>query len=338
MNETIRQFLGQNEEKSFSIQEIMARLKIESDYSTVFRHMQQLLKQGDIKKEGRGRSTRYKSSRTNLDAYFEKPFFQRNPAQYQAGFLGDYVPNKTHFIDTEELKKLNQCNKNHILSTEYLLNNKRLYENLLIDLSYSSSYLEGNTYSYLDTEVLIKYGEAASGKSKEETAMILNHKNAIEYIVKNKHGIELNKKDIFNLHGLLGKNLLDKHDLGVIRKSAVKIGGSAYGPLNDHWLLEEQFNIFIKKLNAIRDPFEQCFFILVFIPYFQLFKDINKRTSRLFGNVPLLKNNLVPFSFLMVDKKAYITGLLAIYELNNIEKLKEVFITAYVKTCDRYFE
>lgn len=338
MYKKILDFLTKNAQKSFSINEIKSKLNLKKDYSSVFRVIQKLTKDDLVEKEGQGRSTLYHFKTDDLDQYFSIPFFERKKVSYNPYFLENYNPNQSSFLNQSELKILEKCNEGVVLTTDFLLNNHRLYENLLIDLAYSSSFLEGNTYSYLDTEVLLKYGDESQGKSKEETRMLLNHKKAIEYIVKNKNLIQINLKSIKEVHSLLGKDLLADKYLGVFRNTNVAIGGSAYSPLDNLYLLEDAFDLFLKKLNQIKNPFEQCFFILVFIPYFQAFQDINKRTARIFCNLPLLKNNLIPFSFLMVDKKEYIKGILGVYELNDISRLKEVFLNSYTKTYNRYFQ
>jgi Fic family protein len=184
--------------------------------------------------------------------------------------------------------------------------------------------------------VLIKYNEEAEWKTKLETQMILNHKNAIKYLVDNRKKINYTKKEFENIHTLLWKNLLLDKDLWVIRNHLVNIWGSAYTPLDNKFQLEEQFEIFLKKLSKIKNPFEQTLFILVFIPYFQLFLDMNKRTSRISANIPLIKNWFVPFSFLQIKDRDYINAILAIYELNNIDFMRDLFVNNYLLNLKRY--
>lgn len=109
-----------------------------------------------------------------------------------------------------------------------------------------------------------------------------------------------------------------------------------YLPFDNRYQLEEQFEIFLEKLNAINDPFEQSLFILVFIPYFQIFLDINKRTSRMSANLPLLKKNLPLISLLAVEKRDYITAILSVYELNNVSLLADIFVSNYLLNMKRY--
>lgn len=166
--------------------------------------------------------------------------------------------------------------------------------------------------------------------------MILNHKNAIKYIIDNKKEIKLSKKDFENIHRLLWKWLLIDDYLWKIRNSEVTIWWSSYTPIDNHFQLKEQFEIFLDKLNQIKNPFEQSLFILVFIPYFQIFMDINKRTSRIWANIPLIKSWLVPFSFLQIQDRQYINAILAIYELNDVSLMRDLFVDNYLLNIKRY--
>ncbi len=116
----------------------------------------------------------------------------------------------------------------------------------------------------------------------------------------------------------------------------VAITHSSYRPLGDQFVIDEEFDILVQKAAAITDPFEQSFFLLVHIPYLQAFDDINKRTSRIASNIPLLKADLAPMSFLTMDDSAYIDGLIGIYELNNVSLLREVYIDAYLASAENY--
>jgi len=139
-----------------------------------------------------------------------------------------------------------------------------------------------------------------------------------------------------NIHALLAKDLLIPQYVGAIRTGPVSIGSSAYTPLDNKFQLEEEFSLFLKKLNQIKNPFEQSLFILVFISYFQLFMDVNKRTARIAANIPLIKNGLAPASFLQVKDRDYIDAILAVYELNTTEFIRDIFVQNYLLNIERY--
>ena len=213
---------------------------------------------------------------------------------------------------------------------------KQIFHRLLIDLSWNSSRLEGNTYSLLETERLLDLGIVSEGKDAKDAQMILNHKAAIEFLIESANEIEINRYIILNLHALLSDNLLTDRACGSLRAIAVKIGMSSYVPLSIPQLLSENFEKLLKKANAIKDPFEQAFFLMVQLPYLQPFEDVNKRTSRLAANIALIKKNLCPLSFIDVSEKDYINGLLGIYEQNRIELLRDIFVWAYERSCFLY--
>jgi Fic family protein len=208
---------------------------------------------------------------------------------------------------------------------------------LLIDLSWSSSRLEGNTYSRLDTQNLIAFGHAAEGKDRIETQMVLNHKQAIEMLVEQADEIGFNRYTFQNLHALLAENLLhDPGAVGRLRQIEVAIGGTVFHPLAVPQLIDECFGLLLAKAAAIKDPFEQSFFVMVHLPYLQPFEDVNKRVSRIGANVSLIKCNLAPLSFVDVPEREYIAGTLGVYELNRVELLRDVYAWAYERSCQRY--
>lgn len=208
---------------------------------------------------------------------------------------------------------------------------------LLIDLSWASSRLEGNTYKRLDTQNLIELGQEAEGKDILETKMILNHKAAIEMLVEGADQVGYNSFTFLNLHALLSENLLsDENACGRLRRRPVDIGGSVFHPLALPQILEECFKLLLVKAAAIPDPFEQAFFVMVQLPYLQPFEDVNKRVSRLGANISLILHNLCPLSFVDVPEQAYVDGTLGVYELNQIDLLRDVFTWAYERSCQRY--
>lgn len=214
---------------------------------------------------------------------------------------------------------------------------RAILNRLLIDLSWASSHLEGNTYSRLDTRELIERGRAAQGRSPIETQMILNHKTAIELLVENIDSAAFNRYTLMNLHSALAENLLpNPADEGRIRQHAVDIGQSVYRPLSIPQQIEDMLDAVLNKANQIADPFEQSFFIMVHVPYLQPFADINKRTSRLAANLPLFRANLCPLTFLDVPDHAYSRATLGVYEMTRVELLRDLYVWAYERSTQEY--
>ena len=272
-----------------------------------------------------------------MRAYLRQPLNARKPVGYNRVFLDSYRPNETFYLSEEQrahLAKVGKVNFEEQAAGTYA---KQILTRLLIDLSWNSSRLEGNTYSLLDTTRLIELGEAAEGRDRLEAQMIVNHKEAIEFLVNDAAEIGFNRYTILNLHGILAQNLLpDANAPGRLRRMAVGIGKSTYHPLEVPQLIEECFNQLLDTGAAIRDPFEQALFAMVQLPYLQPFDDVNKRVSRLSANIPFIKRNLSPLSFIDVPRALYMEALLGVYELNKIDLLRDVFIWAYERSAARY--
>jgi len=273
----------------------------------------------------------------DIQALVRRPIAGRAPIGYQRAFLERYIPNESAYL-TDILKShLHELGRTPGGERQAGTYARVILDRLLIDLSWSSSRLEGNTYSLLDTRELIERGKAAPGKDAKETQMILNHKAAIELLVESAEDIGVNRYTLTNLHALLADNLLeDARNAGRLRETPVAIGASTYIPTAIPQLIDEMFVRLLELGAAIRDPFEQSFFLLVHIPYLQPFVDVNKRTSRVASNIPLIKRNLVPLSFIDVPEQTYIDGLIGIYELNRVELLRDVFLWAYERSARRY--
>jgi Fic family protein len=266
-----------------------------------------------------------------------KPETERTPIGYQREFLDEYRPNESRYLTPETLAHLARIGRTPESERPAGTYARHMLDRLLVDLSWASSRLEGNTYSLLDTKELIEHGQAAEGKDAAETQMILNHKAAIEFVVESAGELAFNKQMILNLHALLSDNLLpDPGASGRLRRIGVGINDSVYHPLEVPQLIEECFQQIVDTAAAIREPFEQAFFAMVHLPYLQPFEDVNKRVSRLGANIPLVRHNLCPLSFVDVSERAYIAGLLGIYELNRVELLRDVFVWAYERSCQRY--
>lgn len=304
---------------------------------------------------GRGRASRYHApgsastvddSRTiplsepggEVRALIRLPLTERTPVGYRRTFLDAYHPNVTHYLTASDREKLAEIGRSPVGAERpagtYARN---ILNRLLVDLSWNSSRLEGNTYSLLDTQRLIAFGTEAEGKSPRDAQMILNHKAAIEFLVGDGESIGFNRHTILSLHALLASNLLgDPRAEGRLRSIEVIIGKSAFTPLAVPQLIEENFNLILDKATAIENPFEQSFFAMVHLPYLQPFEDVNKRVSRLAANIPFLQHNLSPLSFIDVPERGYIDGMLGIYELNRVDLFKDVYMWAYERSANQY--
>ena len=261
----------------------------------------------------------------------------RDPVGYNRSFLDDYRPNKTFYLSDIYRSQLNDAGGAPEKGLPPGTYAKTLMGRLLIDLSWNSSRLEGNTYSLLETERLIEMGESSEGKDVKESQMILNHKSAIEMLVDSVSEVGINAYTIRNLHALLSDNLLvDPGACGRLRTISVGISGSAFNPLDNPQMIGECFDQVLVTADAITDPFEQAFFLLVHLPYLQPFEDVNKRVSRLAANIPLIQRNLCPLSFVDVPEEDYSLATLGVYELNRIEYLAEVFVWAYQRSSKKY--
>ena len=342
-----------------NIEQIEAQLPQPPTRRTLQRWLNALVGQGRLRKEGQARSTRYllpvqaapeaadaapgdvffplSDEARAIDIAVRQPVQHRTPVGYRRSFLDSYRPNTTFYLHAAlraELQALGQVAAHNEPAGTYA---RSIANRLLIDLSWNSSRLEGNTYSLLETERLLSAGDAAEGKGALEAQMILNHKAAIEFLMDCTPDMDFNRYTLLNLHALLSDNLLpDPTASGRLRTVAVGIGQAVFLPLEGPQLIAECFAQVLDTAAAIQDPLEQAFFAMVHLPYLQPFEDVNKRVSRLAANIPLIQHNLCPLSFVDVPPAAYISAMLGVYELNRIELLRDVFAWAYKRSCARY--
>lgn len=338
---------------------ILESISFDINIKTLQRRLSYLADTGRVVKLGQRKATRYyplKMPQTaikgqsrdkahgifspesqNILTFLDTPPHARGKMSYNRDFLDSYIPNKTAYIPVKIGKQLHKEGKRFDKALAAGTYAREICQRLLIDLSYNSSRLEGNTYSRLDTQKLVEEGITAEGKVHEETVMIMNHKEAILFLVENAQDIELNSLTIRNLHHLLSQDLLaNPAACGNIRSVEVNIGQSTYKPLSNPHQLKELFELMLFKARKIADPFEQSFFLLVHLSYLQAFEDVNKRTSRLSCNIPFIKENLCPLSFTDVSRDDYTAALLAIYEKNNIAPMLELYAWAYLRSCEQY--
>ncbi len=266
----------------------------------------------------------------------QRPIFQRDPCCYNESWLKAYIPNKSFYLTPVQRKLLSE---NSILMLEEKSADtytKKIFNQLLIDLSYNSSRLEGNTYSLLETQQLLIEGKTPPEKLDAEKLMILNHKEAIKFLVEGIHRIHLDVASIQSMHYLLADGLVLSESAGQVRDEAVRTSLTTYVPMEGRERLMGMLILIAEKANKIKDYFEQSFFLLVNLSYLQAFVDVNKRTARLCSNIPLVKNNLTPLSFNDIDKDDYISCLLAIYEYNETAPLADLYVWSYLRSCKQY--
>lgn len=272
-----------------------------------------------------------------IRAIVRLPLSARLPVGYDASFLTSYQPNQTYYLPLEtrqKLAKIGQVGITDLPAGTYL---RQIMDRLLIDLSWNSSRLEGNTYSLLETQRLLDLGEAADGKGTQEAQMILNHKATIEMLAEQSEEIGFNRYTICSLHALLSDNLMrDPTSCGRLRDRPVGISGTVFHPLEVPQRIEEYFEMILTKAEAILDPFEAAFFVMVQLPYLQAFEDVNKRVSRLAANIPLIRHNLCPLSFVDMETEDYLSALIGVYELKRIDYLRDIFVWSYMRSSQRY--
>ncbi len=344
---------------SATVEEIAGRLETAIPRRTLQRRLVALVDQGKLEARGERGGRRYEAKvpesisvvaatpthgeislskkATAIRDQVTRPLSARRPVGYRSEFLTSYRPNASTYLSKELRQKLLDMGRTSDAPLPAGTHLRKVMDRLLIDLSWNSSRLEGNTYSLLETQRLLELGESASGRKAEETQMLLNHKAAIELLAQQSDDVGFNRYTVCSLHALLSDNLLpDPSAGGRLRGHAVSIGGSVFHPLEMPQIIEERFDEILSKAEAIEDAFEQSFFVMVHLPYLQPFEDVNKRVSRLAANIPMVKHNLSPLSFVDVPQSDYVNAVLGVYELNQVDYLRDVFVWAYERSCARY--
>jgi prophage maintenance system killer protein len=313
-------------------------------YATLKRALTKLISSNYISTKGQGKGTKYLISPAyqviqtiDIDKYFEKEIDER---QIKEGFnfqIINEVLSKYSVFTESELQKLNSLqeifknNISQLSGKEY----KKEFERLAIDLSWKSSQIEGNTYSLLETEKLLKEKETAAGRTKEEAVMLLNHKDALDFIIETPDYLyPLSVSKIEDIHSILVKELGVERNL---RNRRVGISGTNYRPLDNQFQISEALKDSCDLINKKSTVFEKALLALVLISYIQPFMDGNKRTARIVSNAILMYEKYCPLSFRTVDSIDYKKAILLFYEQNNISNFKEIFIDQFEFAVKTYF-
>ncbi|MFY9242171.1 MAG: Fic family protein [Polaribacter sp.] len=327
-----------------SSKEIFESVPISVSYATLKRILFSLKSEGYLVIKGKGKGTKYLISSAfeliqpiDIDKYYEKEIDERKIiGSFNSNVITDVLKNNSAFTE-DELEKLAFLQKKYTENIAELSLNEyqNELERLAIDLSWKSSQIEGNTYSLLETERLLKERETASGKTKEEATMLLNHKDAIDFIIENKDYLNpLSVSKIEDIHSILTKELAVERN---IRKRRIGISGTNYNPLDNEFQILEALKNTCDVINSKDNIFEKALLTLVLISYIQPFMDGNKRTARIVSNAILMNYNHCPLSFRTVDSIDYKKAMLLFYEQNNISNFKDIFISQFEFAVKTYF-
>lgn len=331
-------------ESPMAVSDILSSLPKEAgaiSRMTINRDLRSLQSRGYVAQSGSGRgavyglASAYKAIKTvNIEEYFaidpDKRKIQSNFNFEVLSLFGNaFTPD-----EVENLEKLNAVYRQNLKKLSPVAMKKE-YERLIIELSWKSSKIEGNTYTLLETEFLLRERIEPKGHTREETTMILNHKIALDHIrAQASRFKKLDLRDIEQVHSLLIKGLNVKKN---IRQGLVRISGTAYKPLDNKFQIKEAMEKTCKLINEQKSPFVKALIAMLVFSYIQPFEDGNKRTSRLIGNALLLAHNACPLSFRSIDELEYKKAVLLFYEQNNFKYFKDLFISQFKFAVENYF-
>jgi len=339
---SILEFLKQN--KGISSNEILQGINEKKSIATIKRVLAKLIDEKLIISLGKGKATKYQIApffnlfdEINTKEYFEKEIDERKiEDSFNFNLISKTLTSVNLFTSEESLKlsslqDIYKKNISKLSKSEY----KQELERLAIDLSWKSSQIEGNTYSLLETEQLLKEKETASGKTREEATMLLNHKVAIDFIIEEpSYLIPLSISKIEDIHSLLTRDLEVSKN---IRKHRVGISGTNYRPLDNEYQIKDALSAMCELVNNKENIFEKALLTLILISYIQPFVDGNKRTARIVSNATLMNYKYCPLSFRTVDSVDYKKAMLLFYEQNNITAFKKIFIEQFEFAVKTYF-
>lgn len=327
-----------------SSKEIHEGSKVEIGYATVKRILKRLQELDYVEIHGRGRGTKYKVTLAysiirpiDANSYFLEEIDQRKIiSSFNLELISDVLPKVKLFSD-DEISKLQKLQNRYINNIKTISDSQyqKELERLAIDLSWKSSQIEGNTYTLLETERLLKEKETASGKKKDEATMLLNHKEALDFIVGHPNYLDPIKiSRVEDIHSILIQDLaVDRN----IRTRRVGVSGTNYKPLDNKYQIREALENMCILVNSKQNIFEKALLLLVLLSYIQAFNDGNKRTARIVSNACLISHNHCPISFRTIDSIEYKKAMLIFYEQNNISAFKEIFIGQFEFAVETYF-
>ncbi len=333
-----------NQQIECSSKEIFEGLSLSISYATLKRTLSTLISNHYLISVGKGRATKYRVSPIfkliqpiDLEEYYNKDIDDRDiKEQFDFSVINKVLAKYCVFTE-QELSVLNKLQETFINNISQLseFQYKKEFERLAIDLSWKSSQIEGNTYSLLETERLLKERETASGKTQEEAIMLLNHKEALDFILDNSTYLDnLTVAKIENIHSILVQGLQVDRNL---RKRRVGILGTNYRPLDNEFQIKEALQDACNIINMKENIFEKALLALVLISYIQPFMDGNKRTARIVSNAILMNTQYCPLSFRTVDSIDYKKAILLFYEQNNIAAFKAIFMQQFEFAVSTYF-
>lgn len=301
---------------------------------TVSRAISSLVEKGIVLRSGRTKGSRF--ALTPTARHFATPPAARAPLAFDPFRIASYVPNATRWMPEplrDRMERASEGARGQLDASTY---SRQIAERFMVNLSWASSHLEGNTYDFLDTEMLIRYGTEADGHDRSEVLMLLNHKRAIGRLLEGVgHGLP-DEREAHRLHALMMNGLMDPGDIGRIRNHSVRISTSSYRPSTDPAELSSQQALIMTRAREVDDPFEASFFLLTATSYLQAFGDGNKRMGRLLANAPLLEAGMPPLSFVDIDANGYILGLIDFYETASTELLAEAIAENYALTAPHF--
>lgn len=327
-----------------SSQEILMGLGLEIGTSTIKRYLQDLIQEELVVPTGKNKARRYSVSLSyhllrplDVDEYFEKEIDEREIQNTFNQQLLKEVLRRATLFTAQEVESLNnqlqlfKSNTTKLTQEEF----SKEMERLAIDLSWKSSQIEGNTYTLLETELLLKEKQTASGRTKDEATMLLNHKEALDFILSQPGYVNpLSISRIEDIHSLLVKDLNISRN---IRSGRVGISGTNYKPLDNEFQIREALEDMCALINGKENVFEKALLALVLLSYIQPFSDGNKRTARIISNAIFINHNYCPISFRTIESLEYKKAMLVFYEQNNISPFKRVFMDQFEFAVNTYF-